>query len=91
MDPHLRETLEQMHRELHDEVARSKFVDEHDEALLRELLEDIRRLLESAERGDHEEPLTDRLSRAIEQFEESHPTLTATMTRLSQALGRIAV
>jgi hypothetical protein len=90
MDAHLRHTLEEMHRELQREVESAKFVNERDEALLHELLDDISRLLESAERGEHE-PVSERLANAIEQFEESHPTLTGIMTRLSQALGRLAV
>jgi len=88
MDKHLKENLEQLQRE----IEQAKFVDANDERLWRELLEDIRRLLESNERrGEPDESLTERLGHAIEQFEESHPTLTANLARLSEALGRIAV
>jgi hypothetical protein len=87
MDKHLRDNLEQ----LHHEIEKAKFVDANDERLLRELLDDIHRLLESKERGEQDESLTERLGHAIEQFEESHPTLTANLARLSDSLGRIAV
>ena len=88
MDKHLRDNLEQLHRE----IETAKFVDANDERLLRELVDDIRRLLESSERGrEPHETLTERLAHAIDQFEESHPTLTANLARLSASLGRIAV
>jgi hypothetical protein len=88
MDKHLRENLEQ----LQHEIENAKFVDENEERFLRELLDDIRRLLESKERrAEPHDSLTERLGHAMEQFEESHPTLTANLARLSESLGRIAV
>ena len=88
MDKHLRENLEQLQRE----IEQTKFVDANDERLVRELLDDIHRLLESSEhRGEPDESLAERLGHAIERFEESHPTLTANLARLSESLGRIAV
>ena len=59
-----------------------------------ELLLDLHRVLESAglaTEADADEPVTERVAHAIENFEESHPTLTATLSRLAEALGRIAV
>ena len=88
MDKHLRENLEQ----LHHEIENTKFVDAKDEQLWRELLDDIRRLLESKEGGgEQHDSMAERLGTAIEQFEESHPTLAANLARLSESLGRIAV
>ena len=91
MDKQLREHLEQLHREI--EIEGDKFVDAADKKLLAELLADLHRVLDSAEAraADDEEPLADRVAHAIETFEESHPTLTAMLARLSEALGRIAV
>jgi uncharacterized protein DUF4404 len=88
MDKKLRESLEHIHREIEN----ATFVDPGDEALVRELLDDIRNLLESKERrSEQHDSLTERLGHAIERFEESHPTLTANLARLSDSLGRAAV
>jgi hypothetical protein len=88
MDKHLRETLEQ----IHVEIEKTKFVDAGDEAVLRELMEDIRRLLEGAEqRSEHRESIRERLTHTIDRFEETHPTLAANMGRVAEALGRLAV
>ena len=84
----LRRTLAQ----LHQEIEKTEFIDPKDEALLRGLMRDIRALLEAsaAKRGEHRS-LGDRLKDAIERFEDSHPTLTANMQRVADALGRAAV
>jgi hypothetical protein len=88
LDKQLRESLEQIH---HD-IEHAEFVDADDERILRELLDDIRRLLEAAERrAEHHESVRDRLAHAIDRFEETHPTLTANLGRVSDALGRLAV
>lgn len=88
MDKQLREALEQIHYEMD----RTKFVDADDERVLRELLDDVRRLLESIEqRAEHHESVRERLAHLIGRFEETHPTLTANMGRLADALGRLAV
>jgi hypothetical protein len=91
MDKHLREHLEQLHREI--EVEGGKVVDAADKALLAELLVDLQRLLDApaASEPDSDETVTERLAHAIDEFEESHPTLTATLSRLADALGRLAV
>jgi hypothetical protein len=91
MDKQLREHLEQLHREIEAESA--KVADASDKALLAELLGDLDRVLRAARPAgaDAEEPLSERLANAIDNFEESHPTLTATLSRLAEALGRIAV
>jgi len=88
MDKQLRNTLEQIHLE----IEKTTFVDEGDEAVLRELLEDIRRLLEGVEqRPEHQESIRERLTHMMDRFEESHPTLAANIGRMAEALGRIAV
>jgi Domain of unknown function (DUF4404) len=88
MDKHFHDSLEQLQQEIEE----TRFVNAADERLLRELLDDIARLLESSERRrEQHDSLVERLRGAIERFEESHPTLTTNMARLSEALGRIAV
>lgn len=88
MDKQLRDTLEQIHQE----IEKTTFVDAADEVVLRELLEDIRRLLESVEhRPEHHESIRERLAHVVDRFEETHPTLAANMGRVAEALGRIAV
>jgi hypothetical protein len=92
MDKQLRAHLEQLHRDI--ELEGSKVIDAADRELLTELLDDLHRVLASTDPGGTaggDEPVTARVSHAIEQFEESHPTLTATLAQLAEALGRIAV
>jgi len=85
----LHETLEH----LHEEIEKAKFVGPADEALLRELMDDIRELLEAAaeRRGEEHESIRERLKDAVEHFADSHPTLTSNIKRLADALGRAAV
>jgi len=88
MDKHLRETLEQIHHEME----KTRFVDATDERVLRELLDDVQRLLDAVEqRAEHHESIRERLAHLMDRFEEEHPTLAANMGRLADALGRLAV
>jgi hypothetical protein len=88
MDKHLHDTLEQIHLE----IEKTTFIDARDEVVLRELLEDIRRLLEGIEQPAlHQESIRERLAHLMDRFEETHPTMTANMGRIAEALGRIAV
>ena len=51
----------------------------------------LKSLLESEERSEEHESLADRLRNAAGHFEESHPTLTAAVGRIADALSAIGV
>lgn len=57
--------------------------DEKGQALLRELSEDIRELLERAESKQPAPSMMDRLEASIEHFEVKYPDLTAALSSLS--------
>jgi DNA-binding transcriptional ArsR family regulator len=83
---HLKELLE----ELHTELTKTNDLDPGAAELLRNLRADIEALLEETPDEPHHQSVADRLSEAVEKFEESHPSLTLHLTRLSEAIGRIA-
>lgn len=87
-EPELRERLEQLHRELE----RTGSVDGGSRALLREILDDIRDLLERSEASRHTHlSLVERLGEAAREFEESHPRLAATVGRVADALANLGI
>ena len=82
----LKEVLEQLHTELQQSDA----VSEDAQALLHTLIDDIRDLLLRSEQAHPDEPRTliQRLEESTWQLEESHPTLTGTLGRIIDLMGR---
>ena len=76
---------------LKQELERSDSLDPDSRARLAEITADIESLLESEEAGAPHESLADRLRSAAEHFEESHPTLTAAVGRIADALSAIGI
>jgi hypothetical protein len=84
----LRRRLEELHRELES----TEEVDGEARALLGEVLEDIRGLLErSAESRHTHQSLAKRLGDAARHFEESHPTLFALVGRVADTLSNLGI
>lgn len=89
-DQDLRELLERLNHELE----KTESVDERGHKLLRNLDADIRRRLEDTEtkRETHEDDsLLERLESAIEHFEETHPTLTLTLSEMMTILSNAGI
>jgi hypothetical protein len=84
---HLREQLAALHAALADAEA----VGPEARELLRAVMEDIQRLLEVEEREEEPEGLVERLREAVEDFEESHPTLSEAAGRVIDALARMGI
>jgi hypothetical protein len=84
-DPELRKLLEQ----LHDEIEHTENVDEKGQAQLRDLSEHIRVLLARSE--PPQKSTIDGIETGIEQFEVTHPTLTAALTKLLNILGNAGI
>jgi len=59
--------------------------------LLEAVMRDIQRLLDVEEREEEPEGLVDRLREAVEDFEESHPTLSEAAGRVIDALARMGI
>jgi type VI protein secretion system component VasF len=82
----VREKLEALHAALREAGA----ADPESRELLRTVLADIQRLLDRE--AEHEpESLVDRLREAMEEFEESHPTLTEAAGRVIDALAKMGI
>jgi hypothetical protein len=85
----LREHLEA----LHSELASTPSVDERSKQLLEEVLTDIHGLLERTEPAaeDEHQSLGDRLREATRHFEDSHPTVSAAVGRVVDALSNLGI
>ena len=85
----LRTTLEELQRTLEAPDA----VDAESRQLLGELVEDIQAVLARApeEREDADPSLLDRLAEMARRFEKSHPSLTAAVGRVANALSNLGI
>jgi len=81
----LRATLSRLHEQIagHD-------LDEQERVLLRDALQELEATLEGAP-SEEGSSLADRLSELAQEFEESHPTLAATVGRVVDALANLGI
>ena len=86
---HLRRRL----AELHAELERTDALDADSRAALEAVMGDIQAALARSGRGRTREPasLAERLREAGRHFEDSHPTLTATLGRVVDALAALGI
>ena len=89
MEQRLRELLE----ELHGELEQDQSVGEEPRDLLQTVMGDIRDRLDrgSDEPSDWPTSFGDRLRESLEQFGESHPTVTKTVGRVLDALSNMGI
>ena len=86
------EDLRRRLAELHAELERTDALDGESRAALEEVLGEIQELLARSEPARSEPvSLADRLREAGRHFEESHPTLTATLGRVVDALAALGI
>jgi predicted transcriptional regulator len=84
----LRRRLEELHRELEA----TEEVDPEAQALLGDVMEDIRELLERSGESPHtHESLAERLVEAARHYEESHPALFAMVGRVVDTLSNLGI
>jgi hypothetical protein len=76
-------------KQLHDEINNLQVVDENSSKLLRDIDEDIHALLERS--GEHPAPvhpsIIGRMEDAVDQFEVTHPDLTALLSKVLDSLS----
>jgi len=84
-DQKLRELLQQ----LHDELERTKSVDEKGREMLNHLNADIQQFLDPA--LENPSTLLGRLQDAIDHFEVEHPAVTAALSQMLNALSNAGI
>ncbi len=80
-------------KKLHADLQQTRSVDDESRGLLASLRSDIEHLLSQPEEEDQtgHRALRERLMIAVEQFEETHPTLVATMRGVTDMLSNIGI
>lgn len=76
---------------LRNEIESIQPDDPKGQALLQDILQDIRELLEEAESRQPPQPMLKRLAAAVEHFEVTHPDLTAALSQLSAILSNAGI
>ncbi|MBF7730814.1 DUF4404 family protein [Pseudomonas sp. N040] len=85
------QNLQQQLQQLRDQLANNPPLDADERASLVALLQEIEaNLVETAE-TEQNESLVDGVNLAIERFEVSHPTLTATLRNILQSLANMGI
>jgi len=84
-DQKLRKLLQQ----LHDELERTKSVDEEGREMLSHINTDIQQFLDPTR--ENPETLMDRLQSAIDHFQVEHPALTAALSQMLNALNNAGI
>ena len=83
----LRELLET----LHEELGQLGSVDEKTGEVLATLKEDISKLVVDGDEAASDESLTERMSEAVEHFEEEHPRLSMMIQHVLDSLARMGL
>ena len=85
--------LHKLLKRVHNEIEHTETVDEAEQELLSDLSSDIRELLERSE-GSRLNPhptIISRLNKTIDRLEISHPTLTASLSKLLSILSNAGI
>lgn len=90
MNDNLCEKLEALHQQIHAELAAVERLDDEQRQALEHLQSDIAAALERCE-AEQEPQLVERLNDAIDQFELSHPSLTAAIGHVMDILSRSGI
>lgn len=86
------ELLATLHK-LHEQLCQHPTFDDPTKESLRQVAADIQSILDehAASPGVTQEPLRNRLSEIIQDFEVEHPTLSQTLIDISNILARIGI
>lgn len=85
--------LDGLLHKLHDEIQKTRSIDDKDSELLRDLEVDIRTLLEKLQGGTIQvhPSIQQRLELAVNHFEVSHPDLTTLISNLLDSLSSAGI
>ena len=88
-----KQVFREMLEKLHLELTQTKSLDESSKDLLVSVQEDIENLLDSAEEAqpteEHHDSLSEKLSDAVDEFEDSHPDLVIAMKHVLDSLANM--
>jgi len=86
-------TLKKALEQLHEEIQKTETVDQSQSEMLQHLVKDVDDLLARSGELDQAQnaSVVDRLTRAIELFEITHPSLTARMNKLLNILSSAGI
>ena len=85
------QALHQQVQQLRDQLAHNPPLDDEERASLVALLHEIEGNLSNTGEQEHNESLVDGVNLAIDRFELSHPTLTATLRSIVQSLANMGI
>jgi len=77
--------------EFRNQVAQTEDLDEEGRILLSSLDKEIHDLLESSEDVDTPDTVLEQLQESIEHFEDTHPSLTMTLSQMLTALSNAGI
>jgi hypothetical protein len=85
--------LDELLHKLHDEIQKTRSIDDKGSELLRDLEGDIRTLLEKSQGGTLQvhPSIQQRLELAVNHFEVSHPDLTTLITNLLDSMSSAGI
>jgi hypothetical protein len=85
------QALHQQLQQLRDQLANNPPLDDEERASLMALLREIESNLSNIPEQQHNDSLVDGVNLAIDRFELSHPTLTATLRNILQSLANMGI
>jgi hypothetical protein len=85
------EKLHQLLNQVHDQLQQQDSIDGESQALLQQVLTDIKVASGSDNTDDIPQDLSDRIEQQAVEFEQAHPTLSEVLRQIMDTLGRIGV
>ena len=83
--------LQQQLQQLRDQLANNPPLDDEERSALAALLRDIEANLQESAANESSDSLVDGVNLAIERFDVSHPTVTATLRSILQSLANMGI
>jgi hypothetical protein len=85
------EKLHQLLTQVHEQLQQQDSLDAESQALLQQVLTDVKTASSSDNMDEIPQDLSDRIEQQAVQFEQAHPTLAEILRQIMDTLGRIGV
>ena len=83
--------LHQLLNQVHEQLQQQDSLDSDSQALLQQVLADVKAASGSEKIDEMQPDLSDRIEQQAVQFEQDHPTLAEILRQIMDTLGRIGV